>query len=265
MRHQEVLKSIYMNLEMFMSNNLLKQGERIDDLQYKGFKIIQNPNEFCFGVDAVLLTNFSTVKKGNIVLDFGSGTGIIPILIAAKTQAKHITGVEIQPYLADMASRSVILNNISDKVTIINKDLKNASQYLKLSSFDIITCNPPYKHSGSGIINPDDNKALARHEIACNLEDIISQAEKLLKFGGKLCMIHRPHRLADIICLMRNYKIEPKRLRFVHSNQNKPSCMVLIEGSRSGGAELKVLKPLVIFDEYGNYSKEIDEIYDRGE
>lgn len=243
--------------------DLIKENERVDDLQFKGFKIIQNPNEFCFGVDAVLLSNFAKVKKDSLVLDLGTGTGIIPILIAAKTEAKEIIGVEIQPYLSEMASRSVKLNKIENRVSIMNQDLKNLRDILPLSNFDIITCNPPYKDKGTGIVNPEDGKAIARHEIKCELEDIISIASSLLKFNGKLCLIHRPHRLADIICLMRKYKIEPKRLRMIYPNKNKAPSMILIEGARSGNPELRVLEPLFIFAEDGNYSEEIERIYDR--
>lgn len=244
-----------------MEEDLLKPGERIDDLQYKGLKIIQNPKEFCFGIDAVLLANFPNVKKGDMILDLGTGTGIIPILLSAKTEAKHITGIEIQPYLAEMAQRSVKLNNIEEKVTIINEDLKNATNFLPLSSYDIITCNPPYKTNQTGLINSSCSKAIARHEIKCCLEDIIKISGKLLKVGGKLCMIHRPNRLPDIICLMRKYKIEPKKLRFVYPKKNKPPSMILIEGARYGGVEFTVQKPLFIYEDDGNYCKEINEIY----
>lgn len=245
-------------------NDLVKQGERIDDLQYKEYKIIQNPEHFCFGVDAVLLANFSKVKKDSIVVDFGTGCGIIPVLLAAKTGAKKIIGIEIQEYMADMATRSTILNNIEDKVTIVNDDLINWDKYLQASSCDVVTCNPPYKNKGSGIINHLDSKAISRHELTCTLEEIIKNASKLLNFGGKLCMIHRPHRLADIICQMRKYKIEPKRLQFVYPSYNKPPSMVLIEGARGGNVELKVQEPLFIFDENGEYTEEINKIYDRG-
>lgn len=247
-----------------MTDELLKSGERIDDLQYNDFMLIQNPKEFCFGVDAVLLANFPKVKKDAKVLDLGTGTGIIPVLIAAKTGAKQIEGIEIQSYLAEMAQRSVKLNKIEDRVKIINEDLKNTVNFLPLGSYDIITCNPPYKDKGTGIVNPEDGKAIARHEIKCTLEDIIYVSGKLLNFGGKLCMIHRPHRLADIICLMRKNSIEPKKLRFVHPKQGKPPNMVLIEGTRGGNPELRVQEPMFVFDENGDYSEEIYKIYDRG-
>lgn len=247
-----------------MNDYLLNKDERIDDLQYKGYRIIQNPKEFCFGVDAVLLANFPLIKKDSLVLDLGSGTGIIPVLLAAKTNAKHITGVEIQSYLAEMSQRSVKLNNLENKINIINEDLKNAKNFLPLSGFDIITCNPPYKDKGTGIVNLKDNKAISRHEIMCTLEDIISISSSLLKFNGKLCLVHRPHRLADIICIMRKYSIEPKRLRLIYSKKDSPSSMILIEGARSGKAELRVMEPLFIFDENGNYSEEINKIYCRG-
>lgn len=247
-----------------MTHELLKPGERIDDLQYKGFMLIQNPDEFCFGVDAVLLANFPKVKKDAKVLDLGTGTGIIPVLIAAKTEAKQIEGIEIQTYLADMAQRSVKLNKIEDKVKIINEDLKKSINFLERGSYDLITCNPPYKDKGTGVINPEDGKAIARHEIKCTLEDIVSVSSKLLNFGGKFCIIHRPHRLVDIICLMRKYLIEPKRLRFIHPKQDKPPTMILIEGTRGGKSELRVIEPLFVLDKSGDYSKEIYKIYDRG-
>lgn len=253
-----------MSLEKLINTELLKQDERIDDLQYKGYKIIQNPKEFCFGVDAVLLANFPIVKKGSMVVDLGTGSGIIPVLIAAKTNAKKIIGVEIQSHLADMAKRSIVLNNLEKKVEILNEDLRKLTNHLESSSYDIITCNPPYKDKGSGITNCEDSKAIARHEIMCTLEDVISVSSKLLNFGGKLCMVHRPQRLADIICIMRKYKIEPKRLRFVYPNKSKAPSIILVEGSKGGSSELRVLEPLFIFDDNGNYSEEINQIYDRG-
>lgn len=241
----------------------IKQNERIDDLQYKGLKIIQNTEGFCFGVDAVLLANFAEIKKGQRVIDLGTGTGIIPILIAGKTQAREIVGMEIQNEVAEMAGRSILLNDIESRVKIVNNDLKESVDLFGRESFDVVTTNPPYKHSGSGIINPEDIRAISRHEIKCTLEDVISISSKLLKNGGRMFMVHRPERIVDIIYLMRSYRIEPKRLRFVHPYPGKKPNLLLIEGLKYGNAFLNFMDPLYVYDGQGNYTKEINEIYGR--
>lgn len=241
------------------------KNERIDDLQCKGLKIIQNTEAFCFGIDAVLLSNFAKVKTGDRVIDLGTGTGIIPILIWGKTEAKEIVGVEIQEDMAKMACRSIALNNIEDRVKIINDDLKNISNIYGKAYFDVVISNPPYKHNGSGIINPKDPKAIARHEIKCNLEDVIKASGDILKPNGKLFMIHKPERIVDIIYLMRSYKIEPKTIRFVHPNKDKKPNLLLIEGSKYGRAFLNFMPPLYVYDNNGNYTEEIDYIYGRND
>lgn len=241
----------------------INSNERIDDLQLKGLRIIQDTDGFCFGVDAVLLANFAQVKKGQRVIDLGTGTGIIPILIAGKTEAQEIIGLEIQDEVAEMAQRSIFLNDIGDRVKIINYDIKNAVSLFGKESFDVVTTNPPYKHCGSGIVNPEDKKAVSRHEIKCTLEDVISASSLLLKNGGRLFMVHRPERIADIICLMRQYRLEPKRLRFVHPYPEKKPNLLLIEGLKYGNAFLNFLDPLYVYDGNGNYTKEIDDIYGR--
>jgi len=242
-------------------NNFLKLGERIDDLQIKGLKIIQNPEGFCFGMDAVLLSSFAKIKKGSKVADLGCGNGIISILLSGKTQAGSITGVEIQEKVAEMAQRSVEMNHICDRVKIINTDLKQVSELLGLSSMDVVVTNPPYRTKDCGMENPDDAKAISRHEILCTLEDVIEASKKLLKPGGKLFMVHRPDRLVDLICLLRNYSLEPKRLRFVHPRQEAAPNMILIEALRGGGKYIKVDKPLYIYEEGNKYSREVLEIY----
>lgn len=252
----KVEDDINMNIE-------LKQNERIDDLQYKGLKIIQDSTGFCFGIDAVLLANFAEVKKDQRVIDLGTGTGIIPILLAGKTQAREIIGIEIQYDVADMAKRSIILNELQDRVKVINEDIRNLLQMFRKGEFDIVTSNPPYKHVGSGIVNPDDSKAIARHEIKCTLEDVISVSSDLLKDGGRFFMVHRPERIVDIIYFMRKYKLEPKTLRFVHPNTSKKPNLLLIEGLKGGKAFLKFMDPLYIYDAEGNYTKEINDIYGR--
>lgn len=248
-----------------MNTDLLKNGEQIDDLQLNGLHIIQNPNQFCFGVDAVLLSAYASqgIKKDARVLDLCSGNGIIPILLSAKSSAKEIIGLEIQKDVAEMAKRSVKLNNLEPKISMICGDLKNANEYFKPSSFNNITCNPPYKEFSGGLKNIDESKAIARHEIACTLEDVIRVSATLLTPGGKLCMVHRPERLIDIVTTMRKYKIEPKRLQFVHPYANKTANLILLEGTRQGRPKLFLDPPLYIYNERGEYTEEVNKIYGR--
>jgi len=244
-------------------NPEIYENERLDDLQYKGLKLLQKKDGFCFGVDAVLLSHFAQVPKGSEVIDLGTGTGIIAVLIAAKKEPRRVTGLEIQPEIAEMAKRSVSLNNLDDRVRIVQGDIKNAVKLLGASSFDAVVSNPPYMEKGGGLLNPADAKAISRHEILCTLEDVVSTAAKLLRPGGKFSMVHRPQRLADIICHMRHYGIEPKLLRLVHPSPGKSPNLVLISGARNGNPELRIQEPLYIYDNSGNYSSEIDEIYCR--
>lgn len=248
-----------------MNSDLVRENERIDDLQLGGLKLIQNPEWFCFGVDAVLLADFAKkgIKKDFEVVDFCTGNGIIPILLSAKTDAKLITGIEIQDCIADLASRNVKFNNLEQTILILNGDVKNAPLHFKKCSVDYITCNPPYKEAGSGLKNTDSVVSIARHEILLKLEDIIKSAENILKPGGKIAIIHRPERLIDIIWLLRQNKIEPKRLRFIHPYPEKTATMILIEGTKHGGKKLFLEPPLYIYDENKNYTKEIDRIYGR--
>lgn len=243
-----------------MTINLLP-GERFDDLERNGYKIIQNPEKFCFGMDAVLLSGFAQAGEGTKVLDLGTGTGIIPILMAAKTGAGHITGLEIQEESADMARRSVAYNNLQDRIDIVTGDIKDASVIFGASSFDVITTNPPYMIADHGLTNPDAAKAIARHEIKCTLRDVISQSAKLLKPGGHFFMVHRPFRLGEIFPLMTEQKIEPKRMRLVYPYLDAEPNMVLIEGSRGGKPWLTVEKPLIVYKQQGVYTDEIYDIY----
>lgn len=243
-----------------MTTNL-KEKERLDELQRNGYQIIQNPEKFCFGMDAVLLSGFAKAKAGDKVLDMGTGTGIIPILMEAKTQAAHLTGLEIQEESADMARRSVSLNNLTDKIDIVTGDIKEADKYFASASFDVITCNPPYMIDQHGLTNPDGPKAIARHEIFCTLEDVITQATKLLKPGGHFYMVHRPFRLAEIIVTMAEHKLEPKRMQLVYPYIDKEPNMVLIEGVRGGKSRMSVEKPLIVYKAPGEYMPEIYDIY----
>ncbi|EOS21290.1 MAG: tRNA1(Val) (adenine(37)-N6)-methyltransferase [Lachnospiraceae bacterium] len=239
----------------------LKEHERIDDLERNGYQIIQNPEKFCFGMDAVLLSGFAQVKPGAAVLDLGTGTGIIPILIEAKTQAAKICAIEIQEESADMARRSVQLNHLEKKIDIVTGDLKEAERFFDAASFDVITCNPPYMIGQHGLTNPDAPKAIARHEILCTLEDVVRSAAKLLKTGGKFCMVHRPFRLAEIMTAMVQYRLEPKRMRLVYPYADKEPNMVLIEGCRGGRPRMTVEKPLIIFQAPNVYTDELRDTY----
>ena len=239
----------------------LKPEERLDDLQRNGFKIIQNPGKFCFGMDAVLLSGFAKVKQGEKVLDLGTGTGIIPILLAGKTKAGHLTGLEIQEESADMARRSVLYNHLEDRVSIVEGDIKEAGQLFDLASFDVITSNPPYMTGSHGIVNPELPKAIARHEILCSFEDVAREAAKVLRPGGRFYLVHRPVRLAEIITTLVKYKLEPKRMQLVFPYVDREPNMVLIEAVRGGNPRMTVEKPLIVYDEPGVYNKEIYDIY----
>lgn len=239
----------------------LKEQERIDELQRNGYRIIQNPGRFCFGMDAVLLSGFATARKGEQVLDLGTGTGIIPILMEAKTPADHLTGLELQEDSADMARRSVELNQLSGKIDIITGDIKEADTYFTSASFDVITCNPPYMIDHHGLINHDSPKAIARHELKCTLEDVVKSASLLLKTGGHFYLVHRPFRLAEIIVTLTKYKLEPKRMRLVYPFVDKEPNMVLLEAVKGGKPRMTVESPLIVFQEPGVYMPEITELY----
>ena len=236
---------------------ILKPEERLDDLQVRGYEIIQHPGKFCFGMDAVLLSNFVHVKKGENVLDLGTGTGIIPILLTAKTEGRHFTGLEIQEESADMARRSVTHNHLEEQVEIVNGDIKEAAQIFGLASFDVITTNPPYMIGQHGIANASDAKAIARHEVLCTLDDILRQSAQILKPRGRFYMVHRPFRLPEILSKMIAVGIEPKRMRMVHPFVDKEPNMVLIEGMRDANSRMTVERPLIVYKEVGVYSDEL--------
>ena len=226
----------------------LRPGERLDDLQLDGYEIIQNPERFCFGIDAVLLSDFVRVKKEETVLDVGTGTGILPILLAAKTRGKHFTGLEIQAESADMAVRSVEHNRLGDRIDIVTGDIKEAAEIFRPAFFDVIVTNPPYMLAEHGLQNPGDAKAIARHEVLCTLDDILRESGKLLQESkGRFYMIHKPFRLAEIIIKMNQYKIEPKRIQFIHPYVDKEPTMVLIEGIKGGKSRVKIEPPVIMY------------------
>ena len=242
----------------------LKENERIDDLELKGLKIIQNKEGFCFGIDSVLLSDFAkNIKNNSLVLDLGTGTGIIPILLCGKTNLKKVIGVEVQEKIAEMAKRSIKLNNLEARFHVINENILNLKNIYQNQTFDVVVTNPPYKKKNSGIINENHEKLISRHEIEANLEDFIKVSKDLLKDKGEFYMVHRPERLVDILSIMRKEKLEPKVLRMVYSNKNKEPKLVLIKGIKNAKPFLKVEKNLYIYDENGNYTDEILEIYNK--
>lgn len=239
----------------------LRDDERIDDLQRNGYGVIQRKGAFCFGMDAVLLSGFAAVKPGETVLDLGTGTGIIPILLEAKTEGRFFTGLEIQEESADMARRSVAYNHLEGKVEIVTGDIKEAGSLFPLASFDVVTSNPPYMNQSHGLKNPGEPKAIARHEVLCTLEDVIGQGARLLRPGGRFYMVHRPRRLVEIIQTFTRHNLEPKRMKYVHPYTDRPANMVLIEAVRGGGALMQVEAPIIVFDQDGSYSREIKTTY----
>jgi len=229
----------------------LRPGERLDDLQIGGLELIQDPKKFCFGVDAVFLSDFVRIRPGENVLDLGTGNGIIPVLLSAKTEARHITGLEIQADTAEMARRSVAHNHLEDRIDIVTGDIKEAAELFKPAFFDVITTNPPYMLADHGMRNPDDAKAIARHEVLCSLDDILRESMRLMQDKSRFYMIHRPFRLTEIMIKMHQYKIEPKKIRFVHPYIDKEPAMVLIEGVRGAKPRVTVEPPLIIYDRNG--------------
>ena len=242
----------------------LKENERIDDLEYKGLKIIQNIKGFCFGIDSVLLSDFAkNIRNKATVVDLGTGTGIISLLLCKKTNLKKIYGIEIQEEVAEMANRSIVLNNLQDKFEIIIKNLKDILEDLPQNTIDVIVTNPPYMKINTGAKNEEKKKLISRHEIECTLEDVIEVSYKLLKDKGEFYMIHRAERIVDIMYYLRRYKLEPKILRFVHSKTEKEPNLVLIKAVKNAGKHLKIEKPLIIYNNDGSYTDEILKIYNK--
>lgn len=241
----------------------LKENERLDDLQRSGYMLIQNSEIFCFGMDAVLLATFANVNEGDRVLDLGTGNGVIPILMEAKTKGKHFTGLEIQEINVDMARRSVELNGIGEKVDIVHGDIKEASGIFGGASFDVVTSNPPYMNQNHGLVNPESHKAIARHELLCTLDDVIREASKVMKDKGRFFMVHRPQRLVEIFETLTKYRLEPKRMQFVHPYADKDANMVLIEAVKGGNAFMKIEEPLIIYEEKNVYTRQLLEWYEK--
>lgn len=239
----------------------LKEGERLDELHRNGYQIIQHSGKFCFGMDAVLLSGFARVKPGERALDLGTGTGIIPILLRGKTEGRDFTGLEIQEESADMARRSVAYNHLEESISIVTGDIKEAAALFGAASFDVVTSNPPYMTGNHGLVNPEQPKAIARHELLCTLEDVVRETSKVLRPGGRFYLVHRPFRLAEIMTVLVKYKLEPKRMRLVYPFADKEPNMVLLEALSGGRSRITVEKPLIVYKEQGVYTDEIYDIY----
>ena len=246
-----------------MKNDLVKCGERVDDLQ-NGYFVIQDPKKFCFGMDAVLLSGFARVKKGETALDMGTGTGIIPILLSQRTEGKHFTGLEIQAECAEMADRSVKYNCLEDRIQIVEGDIKEAAGIFGAASFDVVTCNPPYMTGQHGLTNALEAKTIARHEVLCSFDDIAKEASAVLKTKGRFYLVHRPFRLAEIFSTLKKYHLEPKRMQLVYPFVDKEPNMVLIEAMKGGNPRITVEKPLIVYETPGVYTKDIRELYGDG-
>lgn len=246
------------NLDRFLKYK--EEGESIEDLELGGLYILQKEKGFRFGVDAVLLSHFTNLKNRETLIDLCSGTGILPILFAGKTSARIIKGLEIQEKYAKMAQRSILMNGLEDRVEIVLGDLKDLDLIKSLGTYSVVTANPPYKKQGSGNFSKDEEILIARHEYAMELDDLILAAELLLKDQGRLCLVHRPERLIDIITSMRDHNIEPKRIRMVAPRLNKAPNILLIEGIKGAKPYLKWEEEIYVYDDKG-YSDEIKRIY----
>lgn len=242
-------------------SRLIKSGERIDDLQRNGYRIIQDPERFCFGMDAVLLAGFARGASGERMLDIGTGTGILPLLMEARTKIRHLAGIEIQEESADMARRSVKLNGLEEKIEIVTGDIREADRLFQAASFDVITCNPPYMIGQHGLQNAEAAKTIARHEVCCTFREIAEMTAKLLKPGGHFYLVHRPFRLAEILVTLSACKLEPKRMQLVYPFADKEPNMVLLEMIRGGKPRMSVEKPLIVYESPGVYAEEIRSIY----
>ena len=240
---------------------LLKPNERLDDLQRSGLRIIQEPSGNRFSTDAVLLSSYCAAKSRDRVADLGTGTGILPLLIWAKWRPEKITGVEIDPETADMASRSVLVNNLEESIAIVNADLKDAPSLLGKAKFTLVVSNPPYIRAGEGMQGISEKRALARHEIGCTMDDVAKAAAALLVPRGRFALVHRPDRLCDIMVALRASGLEPKAMRMVHNTAGDVPSMVLITAVKGASRGLKMSSPLIVYDEQGKYTAETEAIY----
>lgn len=239
---------------------------RLDDLNLDGLKVYQETDYFCFGIDSVLLANFvKSNSNKNVIVDFCSGSGVIPIIMSSKKKYKKIYAVELQNKMFELLLKNISFNNLEHDIIPINLDISKKEEILKSlgknEKADIIVCNPPYKKAGTGVKNENDVKYIARHEVFCNLEDIFSSASYVLKDKGKLYLVHKPDRLADLFSIARKYNLEPKKIECVHPKASKAPSIVLIEYIKNGGNELIFLDPIIEYNEDGTYTEQIIKIY----
>ena len=243
---------------------IINKDERIDELEINNLKIIQKKDGFCFGIDSVLLSDFAKDIRNNAkVIDLGTGTGILPILLCAKTNLSQIIGIEIQKEIAEMAERSCKLNNLQEKFKVINSDINCLTGKISFNEFDSVIMNPPYMKLNTGKINVNEKKLISRHEITASLEDFINISYKLLKDKGSLYIVHRPNRLTDVCSLLRKYKLEPRLLRFIYPKEHAEANLFLIKAIKNGGSFLKIDKPLYVYKKNGEYTDEILKIYNK--
>ncbi|MBP2650401.1 MAG: hypothetical protein H6Q74_1226 [Firmicutes bacterium] len=243
-----------------MDSNFLRSGERLDDLLIGGLKIIQNEQQFCFSLDSVLLAHFATVRPGAIAADLGAGTGVLGLLLAARG-AGQVTGVELSAYMAEMAERSIKLNGLHDRLKIVNADVRESKTIFNAGQMELVVTNPPYRISGGGFISTNNDVANAKHELTGSLEHFIAAASYLVKFRGRVAIVHLPERMAEVLKMMMNYDLEPKRLRLVYSSIHKKPKFLLVEGVRGARPGLDVLPPLFVYGSDGKYTKEITDYY----
>jgi len=240
---------------------MIKAGERLDDLQRGGLRILQKTDGFRFGTDAVLLAHFASPRPKDRVVDLGTGTGILPLLMSARSPGASFTAIELQPEMADMAARSVSLNQLEGRITVLEADLRDAPSLLGCGSADLVVCNPPYSPLGAALANADPAQALARHEVGCTLAQVIESASKLLRNGGRLAMVFPAQRLLELLDAQRAARIEPKRVRLVHQRVEDAPKLALAEGVKLGRPALHWLPPLILCDADGAYTEETNSIY----
>lgn len=243
-----------------MQKEELLPEERLDDLIINNLKIIQHGQDFCFSLDAVLLAHFATLRPGASVVDLGTGTGVISLLLAARG-AGHAVGIELDAKAAGMAERSIRLNGLSERIQVLQHDFRQLKGLLPSGVWELVVCNPPYRAVGRGYLNDNDRHAAARHELTANLKDVIAAARYLVKYRGRFAMVHLPERMTEILMEMSSQEIEPKRLRLVQPSQGKKPNMLLVEGIRGAKPGMEVLPPLVVYEPDGSYTKEIMAYY----
>jgi tRNA1Val (adenine37-N6)-methyltransferase len=244
--------------------SLVNDGEKEEDLLHGKLKIIQKIEGYRFSVDPLLLTNFVQINEGESVIDLGTGSAVMPLILSERSKAKKIVGLEIQKEMIDMAGRSIKLNRLNKKIEIVECDIRKVKDKYATETFDVVISNPPYIPVKNGKINPQEEKAIARHEIMANLEDVVLAAKHLLIPNGNLFLVYPANRAVDLLQTLRTNGLEPKQIKFVHSNDNSAAKLTLVKAVKNGNPELKVLKPLYIYTLEGDYTDEASAILENG-